>query len=62
MKDIDLDFLYFMKGAMDMNDDLSDGAWWSYGEEMVELYNKAYKQNYDPYEGFQHYIEMKGDL
>ena len=60
MKNQDLDFLHFMDGAMDLYDDLPDGAWWAVGEEMVELFNAEYKRNIDPNDGFHYYIQARG--
>lgn len=62
MKDQDIDFLYFMHGAMSMYDDLPDGAWFAVGEEMVEMFNAEFKRDLDPTDGFHYYIENAGDL
>ncbi len=62
MKKKDLEFLYFMQGAMERFDDLPDGAWWAVGEEMVELYNTEHNKNLDLNDGFQYYVQNAGDL
>jgi len=62
MKKQDLDFLYFMKGAMDLYDDLPDGAWEAAGINAVEAFNAEYKRNLDPHIGFMYYCENAGDL
>lgn len=62
MKNKDMEFLWWMKGAMELYEDLPDGAWWAVGEETVELFNKEHGTDWDPHEGFHYYCKLARDL
>lgn len=51
-------FLGWMDGYMSAAEDMPDGAWESFGVEAVEIFNKEYGTNYDPFDAWLYWSEQ----